>query len=252
MSYNSPIFYKKSIPNKKKILTIITIVMNDPDGLVSTAKSLDKFKTVDELEYIVWVNHRSTAEIGRIDEYCQYADIIIHGEDHGIFDAMNRAMHYANGDYVLFLNARDHIIEPFNLNEIVGPCLVPVKYRDYFGRVRFVRVSKAIEFGIPYCHQGMILPRIGYQFDAYMRYGADYLALLNFNIAWPLPMLTQGLIEYDSTGVSTVNRWDSDKWTARVIKHRFGYSWTVSYLVFCICKLIVKRIYDFKVILLGK
>jgi glycosyltransferase involved in cell wall biosynthesis len=204
------------------------------------------------MEYIIWINNRSTLEVNRLDEYYNYADIIIHDKDLGIFDAMNRALQYASGDYVMFLNARDIIIETFDLKEISGPCLVPVQYWDYFGRKRLVRVAPSMNFGIPYCHQGMILPRAGYYYDVVLKYGADYLALLDFNFNWPLPMLSSGLIEYDTTGVSTVNRWESDKWTARIIRARFGYGLAAFYLVKCLFKLGIKRIYDLKCIFFGR
>lgn len=238
--------------NNTPILTIITVVMNDPAGLIRTATSVDKFKTNGGIEYIIWISHRSTQELVHIDEFYQTADMIIQGEDYGIFDAMNRSLQYASGKYILFLNARDIIIEPFNIQEVNGPCLVPVVYSDYFGRSRIVRAAKTIKFGIPYCHQGMILPRNGYHYDASLKYGADYLALLNYDFDWPLPMLSSGLIKYDTTGVSTVNRWESDKWTARVIRDRFGYAWASAYLAKCLLKLGIKRIYDLKCKLFDK
>lgn len=246
MSSTTPILHKDTTAARQPILTIVTVVMNDPEGLIHTAASVGRLKVQDGIEYIVWINNRSTQDLIHIEKYYRYADKIIQGEDFGIFDAMNRSLHYASGRYVLFLNARDVIIEPFNLREIQGACLVPVRYLDYFGRSRMVSIAKTVTLGIPYCHQGMILPRKGYYYDASLKYGADYLALLDFNFDWPIPMLSSGLVEYDASGVSTVNRWESDKWTARVIRDRFGYTWASVYLGKCLLKLGIKRIYDLK------
>jgi len=197
------------------------------------------------LEYLVWINDKCQDIALHLKVACDHADTVIIGNDVGIFDAMNKALLYAKGEYVLFLNARDEIIEPFDLKKIAGPCLIPVIYRNYFGRLRLVPVSKTVKMGIPYCHQGMILPRKGYYFDIRFKYGADYAALLNFNFRWPLPILESGLIKYDTTGVSTLNRWESDKWTALIIKEKFGVFWALLYLSVCLMKLGIKRLYRF-------
>lgn len=228
-------------------LTIITVVKDDPEGLRSTISSIEKNLSKDDsFEYVVWVNSRSIDVPGHISVAIKSANVLIVGEDEGIFDSMNRAAMYAGGQYMLYLNARDKIIEPFPVNSIASPCLIPVQYIDYFGRKRNVKVSKFLQMGIPFCHQGMILPREGYIYDASYRYGADYLALLNFNLSWPLPLLEKGLIEYDTTGVSTVNRWEADKWTSRVIRNKFGILWCYAYLVYCVSKLSIKCLFDLK------
>jgi len=237
---------------RNPVLSIVTVVKNDYSGLFKTLNSTLAQRINGNVEHIVWINSESANDVVYCENLHKISELFISGRDSGIFDAMNRALRYARGKYVLFLNARDIIVEEFDVRQILGPCLVPVRYIDYFGRLRFVRVSKTYKFGIPFCHQGMILPRNGYHYDTRLKYGADYLALLDFNYDWPLPMLSSGLIEYDTSGVSTVNRWESDKWTARVIRDRFGYTWASAYLGKCLLKLGIKRIYDLKCKLYGK
>ncbi|MEN9421781.1 MAG: hypothetical protein RLZZ107_1260 [Bacteroidota bacterium] len=237
--------HKFTKPNPNTRLSIITVVKDDTIGLLSTMDSLKKLNSY-LLETVVWINSTSNFKQEHIDIAITNADVVICGDDLGIFDAMNKALSYANGTYVLFLNARDRIINPFIICNLNEPVLVPIQYTDYFGKTRLVKVSKSTKLGIPYCHQGMILPRLGYQYDTNFKYGADYLALLNFNLPWPLPILSVGLVEYDTSGVSTINRWESDLWTARVILLRFGYLFATVFLFKCIFKLAIKRIYDLK------
>jgi hypothetical protein len=232
-------FYKKNNIN----LSIITVVKDDENGLLLTMNSL-KILNSNCFEHIVWINSKTKLLKSHIDIASLYADIVISGDDNGIFDAMNNAIRYASGSFLLFLNARDLVIRPFDIHKIERPALIPVRYLDYFGRVRFVRPAKTVKLGIPYCHQGILLPRIGYYYDIKYKFGADYTALLNFNISWPLPLLSTGLIEYDTTGISSVNRWESDKWTFYIIKERFGYFWALTYLGRSIIKLGLKRAYD--------
>lgn len=244
---------KKTIPEEVNKIGIITVVRSDKLGLEATGRSiLEKFKH-NKFEWIVWINSSSLDLEDHVRISQKYKAHKIHVEDDmGIFDAMNKSLEKSDADLIIFLNARDTIIEEFDLSSIKGPALIPVQYIDYFGRMRKVKVNRALKFGIPYCHQGMILPRKGYYYDIDFKFGADYLALLNFNLQWPLPILPKGLIQYDTSGVSTVNRWEADKWTARVIRLRFGFVWASLYLCKCLIKLGIKQIYNIKCKLLGK
>ncbi len=242
---------KISESTQKIKLTIITVVKDDLKGLHDTINSMELLNSA-LIEIIVWINSSTSLLHDHENIAKTKANVVITGYDTGIFDAMNRALKFANGDFVLFLNARDRIIQPFNVGDISSACLVKTQYINYFGRLKLVNVSRTIKLGIPFCHQGMILPRRGYIYDSSYKYGADYLAFLNFALPWPLPVLSNGLIDYDTSGVSTVNRWDSDKWTASVIRYKFGFFYALFYLVISLLKLTIKRLYDLISIFWGK
>ena len=230
-------------PTIKK-LTIVTVVKDDLAGLIKTAESVDLIYPREEIQYVVWINSSSQSIVNSLESFSKYADVIVLGNDFGIFDAMNKSLEFSTGEFVLFLNAKDVILEGFNLDYLNEPSLIKVKYKNYFGFEGWVKPSKLINRGIPYCHQGMILPRYGYHYDVDYKFGADYLALINLNLKWPLPFLNDGVVRYDTTGVSTVNRFKSDKWTAKVIEAKFGKALAIHYLLISVLKLIIKRIYD--------
>ena len=234
--------YKSNKKSQVK-LSIITVVKDDDIGLTDTMLSLTKLD-LSNIEIVVWINSNSKRLQQHLNTANKYADIVLCGTDEGIFDAMNKAISFAEGFLILFLNARDRIVQPFKIKNLELPAIIRVQYKNYFGKKRFVNVSKTVKMGIPYCHQGMILPREGYLFDTKYKYGADYLALLNLKIDWPPPMLSEGLIEYDTTGVSTVNRWRSDKYTLRIIWSNFGAYWALIHFTRCVMKLGIKRAYD--------
>lgn len=225
-------------------LAIVTIVKDDPAGLIATCSSLALVSPRSRVEAIVWIKQPGIQERAILDQIAPLVDTIVIGEDHGIFDAMNRALGHVRSDLCLFLNARDTIVEPLDVAEITGPCLIRVRYRDYFGHLRLVRPNPTIKFGIPYCHQGMILPSDKCRFDPQLRFGGDYQFLVQSGVKWPLPILDCGLVHYDTDGVSTVNRWASDRWTAHVIARQFGWLWATAYVIKAIGKLGIKRVYD--------
>ena len=48
--------------------------------------------------------------------------LIFSEEDNGIYDAMNTAVEYASGDYVIFLNAGDAFADEYVLEELSQKC----------------------------------------------------------------------------------------------------------------------------------
>ena len=155
---------------------------------------------------------------------------------------MNCALHFCESELVQFLNAGDYYINTLDISSVSSPCLVPVTYIDFFGRIVNVSVRHTLTFGIPYCHQGMILPATGLYFPLELRFGSDYLSLLNLSISWPLPLLSTGRIFYDNNGFSSKNRALSDVCTARIIKNRFGLLNSLLFLAYSKVKLLVKFI----------
>lgn len=225
-------------------LGIITVVKNDINGLNETLSSVNQLDR-SSIRLYVWINSDSFNLDGHLSVAKEFADDVMVGNDDGVFDAMNKALNYIDSDYVLFLNARDTIVAPFNVDEVDSAKLIRTIYTDYFNTKRDVRISKSVKFGMPYCHQGMILPRIGLSFDKSLKYGADYQALLDLKLKWPLDFLSSGVINYDNTGISTINRWEADKWTYFVVCKNFGHLFACFYIMKCLVKLFIKRLYDF-------
>lgn len=227
------------------VLTIITVVKDDFDGLLKTAKSVKLYITAGQVvQYLIWINYKSHGIIERSEIFTQYADTIVAGADSGIFDAMNKSLAFCRGKYVLFLNARDLIIKKLDPLLVLGPSLLPVYYFNYFGQLKKLVPRKNIKFGYPYCHQGIILPKESSFHDISYVFGAEYLNLIEFG-QWPLKYLNNGGIFYDNTGVSTQKRLVGDLSFTRIIFQKFGIFFAFRYLFLSLIKLTVKRLYDF-------
>lgn len=214
------------------ILSIITVVKDDAEGLKKTGLSLLPFVNDCRFEWVVWINEKTSA----LEDH-QYiakslgAKTIQAGRDSGIFDAMHKSLKLVHGEYVLFLNAKDEVISSFDLSDLSGPSIVPVIYKNFFGNDTRVKLRKSLRRGIPYCHQGLILPRKTLSIRPEYKFGADYLSLLDANVPWPPKVLQDGLIRFDSTGVSTNSRLTSDIWTLRIIHERFGFFVALTYAI---------------------
>lgn len=86
-------------------LSIITVNLNNIEGLKNTLKSVKK-QTYKEFEYIV-IDGASTDGSVDIIKESPIIDLWISEKDSGVYDAMNKGIEKASGDYLLFLNSGD-------------------------------------------------------------------------------------------------------------------------------------------------
>src|ERR1700748_170251 len=88
-------------------LSVITVVYNNARDIERTMLSV-LGQTYPDIEYII-VDGLSTD--GTLDVIKKYRDRVklISEKDNGIYDAMNKALAIATGDYVLFMNSGDEI-----------------------------------------------------------------------------------------------------------------------------------------------
>lgn len=98
-------------------LSIITINRNNAEGLRKTIESVIP-QTFTDYEYII-IDGASTD--GSVDIIKQYADTItywVSEQDKGIYNAMNKGILNASGEYLLFLNSGDWLVDNSILTNI--------------------------------------------------------------------------------------------------------------------------------------
>lgn len=87
-------------------LSIITICYNDKQGLQRTLESV-KNQTKHDFQYIVIDGGSSDGSAELLTAYPSIIDYKVSEPDGGIYNAMNKGIKEANGDYCLFMNAGD-------------------------------------------------------------------------------------------------------------------------------------------------
>ena len=104
-------------------LSIITINRNNAQGLKKTMQSVVS-QTSKDLEYIV-VDGASTDEsVEVIKHFAEQRDIRwVSERDKGIYNAMNKGIGMAQGEYVMILNSGDYLASPQVVDEM-GEALV--------------------------------------------------------------------------------------------------------------------------------
>lgn len=89
--------------------SIITVVRNDPVGVVRTLQSVFRQNFAD-YEVIVQDGASTDETSDLLRRMAPWIDSLVIEPDGGIYDAMNRALMRATGDWLLFLNAADFFV----------------------------------------------------------------------------------------------------------------------------------------------
>lgn len=90
-----------------KTISVITINLNTKTGLEKTIQSLIHQDLLDQIEYIVIDGLSEDGSADIINHYRTHIETIKIEKDKGIFDAMNKGIALATGQYTYFLNAGD-------------------------------------------------------------------------------------------------------------------------------------------------
>lgn len=101
--------------NKK--LSIITINYNNLPGLLKTVESVVN-QTWQEFEYIVIDGGSTDGSAAYLESQSDKITYWISEPDKGIYNAMNKGIAKATGEYLLFLNSGDHLMDTLSLQEV--------------------------------------------------------------------------------------------------------------------------------------
>lgn len=88
-------------------LSIITINRNDAKGLEHTLKSVWKMQTFKDFEHIIIDGASCDGSVDVIKKYATKLAYWISEPDKGVYNAMNKGIVKAQGEYLLFLNSGD-------------------------------------------------------------------------------------------------------------------------------------------------
>lgn len=98
-------------------LTVITIVYNNVRDIERTINSVLN-QTYPKIEYIIIDGKSTDGTLAIIEKYRSKVSKIVSEPDKGIYDAMNKGLAIATGDYVLFMNSGDEIYDEHTVQDI--------------------------------------------------------------------------------------------------------------------------------------
>jgi glycosyltransferase involved in cell wall biosynthesis len=102
----------------RPLLSIITINYNNASGIEKTISSI-KNQSFENFEYIIVDGGSTDDSIEIIKKNENDIDQWVSEKDGGIYNAMNKGIKMAKGEYLLFVNSGDYLIDYDILSEIV-------------------------------------------------------------------------------------------------------------------------------------
>lgn len=90
-------------------ISIITVNYNNKRGLANTALSIAS-QTAHDIEWIIIDGGSTDGSVDIINEYKEHVTFWKSEKDNGIYNAMNKGISHATGDYVIFMNSGDTFV----------------------------------------------------------------------------------------------------------------------------------------------
>ena len=107
---------KTNILNHPSI-SIITITYNAEAVLEETMLSIIG-QTYPNVEYLVIDGKSKDRTLEIVEKYKEHVHQVVSEPDKGLYDAMNKGIRHATGDYIIFMNAGDFFYEPTTLEKV--------------------------------------------------------------------------------------------------------------------------------------
>ena len=237
--------------------SIITVTYNAGAVLEDTIQSVIT-QTYRNVEYIIVDGGSKDHTLDIINRYREHIHTLVSEPDKGLYDAMNKGIRLATGDYLCFLNAGDELHEDDTLqlmvHSITGTELPDVLYGEtaivdeegHFLRMRRLSAPenlnwKSFKDGMLVCHQAFF-PRRELAYDLRYRFSADFdwcIRIMKKSHTLHNTHLT--LIDYLSEGMTTRNHRASLHERFRIMCRHYGYLSTLARHAWFALRLLLKK-----------
>ena len=151
------------------------MVYNGEDVISPTLDSVHA-QDYDGIEYIIIEGASTDKTISLVKKHPVEISRLVSEPDKGIYDAMNKGMQIAKGDYLLFLNAGDALANPTVISEIMalpkadiyyGETMLIDEHRNHLGNRSELTTRqlpdnlnwKSLKEGLVVSHQSFIVKR---------------------------------------------------------------------------------------------
>jgi len=196
-------------------VSIITLTYNNYEQLLTTLKSFEELQNTE----VVIINGGDCSQTKAFLETCSYKSIT--ESDRGIADGFNKGVAHSSGEYLIFINSGDSLLDSSYLQRAA-------EYLDKNPTIDFVHGSIVYQEqlagnlkqdppcsdpsnGMPYFHQTMVARRS--LFENYGKFKIDYRSAMDYE--WVCRIHAQGaqgyylgvkpVIQMEGQGISISN-----------------------------------------------
>lgn len=240
--------------------SVITVCYNAQATLEDTIQSVIA-QTYHHVEYIIVDGASKDRTLSIINRYRDRITTVVSEPDKGLYDAMNKGLRLATGDYVCFLNAGDSFHEDDTLQQMVHTLrelteLPDVLYGEtelvdaegHFVRMRRLQAPehltwRSFRHGMLVCHQAFFAKRtLAEPYDLSYRFSADFdwcIRIMKKSKVLHNTHLT--LIDYLEEGMTTRNHKASLHERFRIMAKHYGWLSTVAHHAWFVVRAVIKK-----------
>lgn len=256
------------------LITIATVTYNAGDVLERTLRSVEA-QAYPRIEHLIIDACSKDSTLSLVRQYVERNAQPLHNirilsePDRGLYDAMNKAIMLAEGEYIVFLNAGDKLHADTTIEEVVkamdwehrgvNPAVVYGETDLVDDEGRFVRhrrlsapeklTAHSFLSGMLVCHQSFYvrtdLARM-FRYDLNYRFSADYdwcIRILQRAGKRRMRIVNTHLVltDYLNEGLTTKNHRKSLKERFRIMSHHYGWFSAVGAHIWFVFRSILKR-----------
>lgn len=240
--------------------SIITVTYNAASVIEPTLRSI-MAQTYGNIEFLLidGASKDNTVDVVRLSGIA--VAHLVSEPDNGLYDAMNKGIEAATGDYLCFLNAGDAFHTPDTLERVVAAIAGETELPDVlYGETaevddehRFVRMRRlqapeqltwrSFKQGMMVCHQAFYARRtIVPMYDLKYRYSAD--------VDWCIKVMKQSkkmlnvhltVVDYLQNGLSLQNHRASLIERFKVMSSHYGLFSTVMHHIWFVLRAVIKK-----------
>ena len=246
------------------VFTVITVTRNAEATLDDTIQSVIT-QSYHHVEYILVDGASTDGTLPIINRYHDRIAAVVSETDHGLYDAMNKAIGMATGDYLIFLNSGDcfhdddtllHVVHQLNhppyatgdFPDIIYGNTDIVDGEGHFVRTRRLQPPEHLTWrsfrqGMLVCHQAFWVKRgLALPYDLKYRFSSDFdWCVREMKLAHTLHNTRLTLIDYLQEGLSTSHHKASLAERFRIMTHHYGLASTVVHHLWFVVRAVVKR-----------
>lgn len=222
------------------MVSVISVCFNEDPAKVCTTIESILMQDYPSLELIVIDGGSDAETLQAFDRYRSRIAYFVSEPDNGIFDAMNKGLAVAQGDWICFMNIGDSFAAATALSNLINErtLAADIVYGDpvrpHEGRARSpARISKYLLYYSAICHQAMVarrslFSRIG-NFDATLKLGGDPEWLLRAHRGKAAFMYIPTVVCHYEDGGASADYRERKRYRAIVTQRHFAVSERIVY-----------------------
>jgi glycosyltransferase involved in cell wall biosynthesis len=194
------------------MISIITVCFNAENTIEATILSVLE-SSLSDFELVIVDGGSNDNTINIINNYISYISVFKSERDLGIYDAMNKGLKLANGDWIYFLNSGDLLDKNFSpsLNKFQSYSIIAFACEYVYDGYTVNYLPRELSLGrMPASHQALLIKReviVNYTFNLKFKVAADFDQIVRIlsNVKNKMFLTNSKIAIIDGNGFSTNN-----------------------------------------------